>query len=79
MIRLEGPPAQGQAVFRAAVGRIDEQGEGWHRVDGNWRVRVTGGGVGNPARHEADGRTELRYPVTFGTDGTAEIVEEVSW
>ena len=77
-IRLSGPPAQGQAVFRAAAGRIEEQGDGWHRVDGTWRVRVTGG-VGPTVRREADGRTELRVPVAFGPDGTAVIVEELAW
>jgi hypothetical protein len=30
-------------------------------------------------RHEAEGRTELRFPIIWASDGTAELVEELAW
>ena len=76
-IRLTGRPSQGTTTFRAVTGRLADAGEGWWRVDDAWRVRI--GGAGEPVRHEAEGRTELRFPIVWRADGTAEIVEELTW
>jgi hypothetical protein len=76
-LRLSGRPSQGTTTFRAAAGRLADAGEGWSRVDDAWRVRVAGGG--EPVRHEVEDRTELRYPIVWQADGTAEIVEELAW
>jgi mono/diheme cytochrome c family protein len=76
-IRLTGRPEEGTTIFRAAAGQLEDAGDGWWRVDSMWKVRVSGSG--EPVRHDADGRTELRVPVVWQADGTAEIVEELAW
>ena len=78
-LRLSGRPGEGTTIFRGAVARLEDAGAGWWRVDGLWRLRVNGAGAGEPVRHEADGRTELRFPIVWASDGTAEIVEEMTW
>lgn len=78
-LRLRGRPAQGTAIFRAARGRLEQAGDGWWRVDGLWKLRLNGAGAGEPVRHDAEGRTELRVPIVWQADGTAEIVEELAW
>ena len=78
-IRLTGQPGEGTTVFRAAAGRLEDTGDGWWRVDGLWKLRLNGAGAGAPLRHESDGRTELRFPVVWNADGSAEIVEELTW
>jgi mono/diheme cytochrome c family protein len=78
-IRLAGRPSEGTAIFRAAAGRLEDAGDGWWRVDGLWKLRLSGAGAGEPVRHDADGRTELRLPVVWNADGSAEIVEELTW
>jgi hypothetical protein len=40
---------------------------------------VSGPGAGGAVQHDADGRTELRFPIEWTTAGTAEIVEELAW
>ena len=78
-LRLSCRPGEGTTIFRGAVARLEDAGAGWWRVDGLWRLRVNGAGAGEPVRHEADGRTELRFPIVWASDGTAEIVEEMTW
>jgi mono/diheme cytochrome c family protein len=78
-IRLSGRPAEGTAIFRSAAGRLEDAGDGWLRADGSWKLRVGGAGAGEPVRHEAEGRTELRFPIVWTSDGTAELVEELAW
>jgi cytochrome c2 len=77
-IRLTGRPAAGVTVFRAArAAKLEDAGDDWTRVDGVWKVRVTG--AGPVVRHEHDGHTELRYAPPWSSEGTAEIVEELAW
>jgi hypothetical protein len=78
-IRLSGRPQQGTAMFRGAAGRLEDAGDGWWRADGSWKLRVGGAGAGEPVRHDAEGRTELRFPIIWASDGTAELVEELAW
>jgi len=79
-IRLRGRPDDGTVVFRAAVAAtIEDAGDGWQRIDGRWRVRVGGAGVGPETRRTHDARTELRFPVVWSAGDTADIVEELSW
>jgi hypothetical protein len=66
-------------MFRGAAGRLEDAGDGWWRADGSWKLRVSGAGAGEPVRHEAEGRTELRFPIIWASDGTAELVEELAW
>jgi hypothetical protein len=76
---LSGRPDEGTTVFRGVGTRLEDAGAGWWSVDGLWRLRVSGPGAGEPVRHEADGRTELRFPIVWASDGTANIVEELAW
>jgi len=79
-IRLQGPPPDaGHVVFRAATGAIEDEADGWRRIDGRWRVRVGGTGAGPPLLLETAGKRELRIPVVWSSDGTAELVEELAW
>jgi mono/diheme cytochrome c family protein len=77
-LRLEGKPASGEVVFRAArATKLEDAGDGWTRVDGGWKVRVSGAG---PAiRYEHEGCTELRYLPTWPEEGAVTIVEELAW
>jgi hypothetical protein len=79
-IRLTGRPATGEAWFRAAVaGKVEESEGEWLRIDGTWRVRVRGAGVGPAVRHAVDGKTEVRHAIVWGAGDGAEFVEELSW
>lgn len=70
----------GQVTFRAAKGgAIEELADGWLRIDGVWRVRVSGVDLGPLERQSADGKTELRYRVNLAGNKSAQIVEELSW
>ena len=75
-----GTPPAGQVTFRAARGgAIEELADGWLRIDGVWRVRVSGADLGPMERQSADGKTELRYRVNLTGRRSAQIVEELSW
>jgi mono/diheme cytochrome c family protein len=69
-------PAQG-LWFRAAVGnRIEAAGDGWYRIDGEWKMRLEGDGP--PRMRDSAGKKELLVPVRF-RDGKARIVQEFVW
>jgi mono/diheme cytochrome c family protein len=87
-LRLRGRPAAGEAVFRAARAKtIEDDGDGWLRIDGQWRVRMAGGL--ELTRVEQGDRTELRCqpvwvvasvaPGGAAPPAEALIVEELSW
>jgi hypothetical protein len=76
-LRIEGTPQGGVAVFRAAAGGIVDEPGGWRRIDGNWRVRI--GGEGPSFAPVVGDSGDLRSPINFGSDGTATIVEDLSW
>jgi mono/diheme cytochrome c family protein len=79
-VRLAGRPAVGAAWFRAGPAtKVEEADGGWLRMDGAWRARVHGAGVGPATRHAGGGKTEVRYPIVWGDGDTAECVEELSW
>ena len=88
-IRLEGRPQRGEVFFRAAVAaNLEATGDGWQRVDGRWRVRVSGSSTGPAeATRTADGKIQLRHPIVWtaaqprerATAEIAEIIEELSW
>lgn len=62
--------------FRAAVGaKIEEKGNGIFLVDGKVRVKLTGG---QAHVRESGGKRELLVAVEF-KNGTAKLVEELSW
>jgi mono/diheme cytochrome c family protein len=61
--------------FRAATGKIEPQPDGWFLVDGNVRLKLTGG---QPVIRETGGRRELVVAVDL-VDGKAELVEEIAW
>jgi mono/diheme cytochrome c family protein len=63
--------------FRAAVGdRIEDIGDGWYRINGEWKMRVQADG---PVRvRDASGKKELLVGVSF-RDGKARIVQEFVW
>lgn len=75
-LRIVGTPEKGIAVFRAARGMIADAPGGWRRVDDAWRLRI---GEGTSSVALIDDRGELRGPIRFGPDGTASIVEDLSW
>jgi len=79
-IRLAGRPPAGEAFFRVAQApTVEDAGDGWLRIDGRWRVRVSGAGIGPAANRTADGKTEVRRPIAWGPEDTAEFVEELAW
>ena len=79
-IRLAGRPTAGEAWFRAVVAKqVEEAPDGWLRIDGSWRLRVRGAGVGPATRRTVDGKTEIRHTIVWTADDDAEVVEECSW
>ncbi len=63
--------------FRAAVGdRIEPAGEGWYRVNGEWKLRIESAAA--PRLRQSGGKKELLVPVRF-KDRLARIVQEIVW
>ncbi len=69
-------PATGLHLRAAAGKKIEPAGDGWYAVDGEWKLRVVGGGV--PVIRDSAGRAELIVPVKLD-GGKARIVEEYAW
>lgn len=62
--------------FRAGVGAlIEEEGDGWYRIDKSLRVHVD---VENPVLRQSDGRWELLVPLIL-SDGGAELTQKIAW
>jgi hypothetical protein len=79
-IRLTGRPTAGEAWFREVLAKqVEEAPDGWLRIDGSWRLRVRGAGVGPATRRTIDGKTEIRHAIVWTAAGDAEVVEEYSW
>ena len=51
-------------------------GDGWFKVDGAWKLKVTGGAA--PQVRSSAGKSELLVPVRFA-DGKAKLVQEFVW
>ena len=63
--------------FRAAVAdKIEPAGDGWYRINGQWRMRVEANAA--PRLRQSGGKTELLVPVRL-QDGRAHIVQEFVW
>jgi hypothetical protein len=63
--------------FRAAVSdKIEAAGDGWYRINGEWKMRVEADGP--PRIRDSGGRKELLVPVRF-RDGKARISQEFIW
>jgi mono/diheme cytochrome c family protein len=63
--------------FRAAAGdKIEPAGDGWYRVNGEYRVRVES--AAPPVLRQSGGKKELLVPVRFDK-GRARIVQEIVW
>ncbi len=73
---VAGGPAPGLTIRVAAARQIEPMGEGWFRVDGEWKVRL--GGTGEPIVRPSAGRSELVAPIVFEA-GKARVVEEFAW
>ena len=79
MTAAAGAPA-GNPFFRAATATtISDDPEGWLRLDSLGRVRVSGADLGPVHRVQADGKTELRYPIRLQPGTPARFVEEIAW
>jgi hypothetical protein len=69
-------PALGLSL-RVAVGqKIEPNGEGWFEVDGEWKVRISGGPA--PVIRNSAGKAELIVPINLD-GGKARVVEEYAW
>jgi mono/diheme cytochrome c family protein len=64
-------------TFRAALAdKIESEGNGWFRINGEWRMHIE---AGQPARvRSSGGRQELLVPAHF-RDGRCRIVQEIVW
>jgi hypothetical protein len=64
-------------AFRAAVAdKIEALGDGWYRIQGEWKLRIQGGG--EPKVRTSNGKQELIVPVKFA-DGKATLTQEFVW
>ncbi|MFO0842882.1 MAG: hypothetical protein U0797_10875 [Gemmataceae bacterium] len=61
--------------YRAAVGnKVEPVGDGWYRIDGGWKVKLSA----DARVREAGGQAELVVPIRFD-GGRARLVLEYSW
>jgi hypothetical protein len=77
VIRINQTPPEG-GWFRAAVGKsVEELPDGWYRVDGDWRLRVSA--TGRPIVRASQGVQELLVAVSRSAAGTYVIELEYAW
>jgi cytochrome c2 len=63
--------------YRAAVAdKIESLGEGWYRINGEWKMHVEAAAL--PRLRAVGGKTELVVPVQWA-NGKARIVQEYVW
>jgi mono/diheme cytochrome c family protein len=63
--------------FRAAVAdKIEPAGDGWYKIDGEWKLRIEA--AGSPQVRKHGSKVQLLVPVRF-QEGRARIVEEFVW
>ena len=61
--------------YRAAVGdSIESTSDGWHTIDGSWRVRLSA----DARIRKSVGKAELLVPISF-TNGKATLTQEYAW
>jgi len=76
LLSLRSETAVPNLHYRAAVGnKIEADKEGWFRIDGSLRVKVTGG---EATVRKVAGRMELVVPIRL-KDGKAELIQEYNW
>jgi mono/diheme cytochrome c family protein len=76
-LRLASTTPPNNLFLRAAVGdKIESLGDGWYRIDGHWKIKLTSAAA--PRIRRVGNKSELLVPVTF-EKGTAQIVEEFVW
>jgi mono/diheme cytochrome c family protein len=64
--------------FRAAAAeKIEPMGNGWFRINGEWRLRLDAGAT-EPQLRRSGNRTELIVPIHF-RNGQARLVQEFTW
>lgn len=72
----EGPA--GDLYFRAAVAdRVDPAGDNFFRINGDWKLRIGGGGA-TPIVRDSRGKQELLLPIRLDREPVT-IVEEIVW
>ena len=61
-LTLDGPPSPRDLWFRAiAAGKIEPLGDGWFRIDDEWKMRVEADA--EPVLRKSAGKTELLVPL----------------
>ncbi|SIN94788.1 PA14 domain-containing protein [Singulisphaera sp. GP187] len=74
-IKASNPPSD--LWFRAAVAdKIESLAEGWHSVNGEWRIRIETNA--EPLIRRSAGKAELLVPLIFAGD-EAKIIEQIDW
>jgi mono/diheme cytochrome c family protein len=77
-LTLSGPAPPRDLWFRAlAATRIEPQGEGWYRIDGEWRMHLDA--ELPPVLRKSEGQAELLVPIRPGGAVDARIVQEFAW
>jgi mono/diheme cytochrome c family protein len=77
MLTLTAPQPVANLWFRAAAGdKIESTGDGWYRVNGEYRMRIES--AAPPVVRQSGGKTELLVPVRFDK-GRARLVQEIVW
>jgi hypothetical protein len=71
-------PKQPLWFFACRAGKIEPLADGWYLIDGEWKLRVSGGGVAAPVIRPAGSGMELLAPVFF-LDNYALITEDFEW
>jgi mono/diheme cytochrome c family protein len=76
-LTVRGDKSAENLYFLAAVGKkIEDAGEGWYRIDGEWKVKVESSAA--PTVRKVGDKMELIVPVRL-KDGSAKIVQEFAW
>jgi mono/diheme cytochrome c family protein len=63
--------------YRAVAGdKIEDVGDGWYRIHGEWKLHIETDG--RPLLRDSAGKKELLVPILF-RQGKARVVQEYSW
>ena len=77
-LTIDGPKPSRDLWFRAIVaGKVEEAGDGWYTIDGEWKMRITADNA--PVLRKTEGKTELLVPVRQTGDRETRIVQEFAW
>jgi mono/diheme cytochrome c family protein len=79
-LTLDGPSPPRSLWFRAiAADKVEPIGDGWYRIDDEWKMRIDADADAEPLLRKSAGKTELLVPLKRAGDRESRIVQEFVW